>query len=191
MKSYKHTARLPQINQVIRNEAAHQLSLSCERWTEIQIDGEKIAWARKCTIIILIVKWQQNKRFPLCVFTQACGHVQLERLATNLLINRDRLISLSLIAGVTPTPHRSCLCTINICYTAACCFHSSAVIKYFIPSFGGQSYLAFQTMSAYHTVRIAMEFRASEMSGILLYNGQEGKKDFISLALVNGRVELR
>ncbi|XP_030277762.1 agrin isoform X6 [Sparus aurata] len=65
------------------------------------------------------------------------------------------------------------------------------VIKYFIPSFGGQSYLAFQTMSAYHTVRIAMEFRASEMTGILLYNGQEGKKDFISLALVNGRVELR
>uniref|UniRef100_A0A8C5HGP2 Agrin n=1 Tax=Gouania willdenowi TaxID=441366 RepID=A0A8C5HGP2_GOUWI len=65
------------------------------------------------------------------------------------------------------------------------------VIKYFIPSFGGQSYLAFQTMSAYHTVRIAMEFRASNMTGILLYNGQEGKKDFISLALVNGRVELR
>ncbi|XP_029994258.1 agrin isoform X3 [Sphaeramia orbicularis] len=65
------------------------------------------------------------------------------------------------------------------------------VIKYFIPSFGGQSYLAFQTMSAYHTVRIAMEFRASEMTGILLYNGQDGKKDFISLALVNGKVELR
>ncbi|XP_075882651.1 agrin [Nelusetta ayraudi] len=65
------------------------------------------------------------------------------------------------------------------------------VIKYFIPSFGGQSYLAFQTMSAYHTVRIAMEFRASETTGILLYNGQDSKKDFISLALVNGRVELR
>ncbi|KAM8829956.1 agrin isoform 2-T2 [Synchiropus picturatus] len=65
------------------------------------------------------------------------------------------------------------------------------VIKYFTPSFGGQSYLAFQTMSAYHTVRIAMEFRASEKNGILLYNGQEGKKDFISLALVNSRVELR
>uniref|UniRef100_A0A3Q3M346 Agrin n=1 Tax=Mastacembelus armatus TaxID=205130 RepID=A0A3Q3M346_9TELE len=65
------------------------------------------------------------------------------------------------------------------------------VIKYFIPSFGGQSYLAFPTMSAYHTVRIAMEFRASEMTGILLYNGQDGKKDFISLALVNGRVELK
>uniref|UniRef100_A0A8C2X311 Agrin n=1 Tax=Cyclopterus lumpus TaxID=8103 RepID=A0A8C2X311_CYCLU len=65
------------------------------------------------------------------------------------------------------------------------------LIRYFIPSFGGQSYLAFQTMSAYHTVRIAMEFRASEMSGLLLYNGQTGKKDFISLALVNGKVELR
>uniref|UniRef100_A0A3P8V635 Agrin n=1 Tax=Cynoglossus semilaevis TaxID=244447 RepID=A0A3P8V635_CYNSE len=65
------------------------------------------------------------------------------------------------------------------------------VIKYFIPSFGGQSYLAFPTMSAYHTVRIAMEFRVSESNGILLYNGQGGKKDFISLALVNGRVELK
>ncbi|KAM6929895.1 agrin isoform 2-T2 [Lycodopsis pacificus] len=65
------------------------------------------------------------------------------------------------------------------------------VIRYFIPSFGGQSYLAFPTMSAYHTVRIAMEFRASEMTGLLLYNGQTGKKDFISLALVNGKVELR
>ncbi|XP_060914530.1 agrin isoform X7 [Labrus mixtus] len=64
-------------------------------------------------------------------------------------------------------------------------------IHYFIPSFGGQSYLAFQTMTAYHTVRIAMEFRASEMTAILLYNGQEGKKDFISLALVNGKVELK
>lgn len=46
-------------------------------------------------------------------------------------------------------------------------------------------------MSAYHTVRIAMEFRVSESNGILLYNGQGGKKDFISLALVNGRVELK
>uniref|UniRef100_A0A8C2BHF8 Agrin n=1 Tax=Cyprinus carpio TaxID=7962 RepID=A0A8C2BHF8_CYPCA len=62
---------------------------------------------------------------------------------------------------------------------------------YFIPSFGGKSYLAFQTMRAYHTVRIAMEFRASEMTGILLYNDQKGKKDFLSLALVEGHVELR
>uniref|UniRef100_A0AAQ4NYE8 Agrin n=1 Tax=Gasterosteus aculeatus aculeatus TaxID=481459 RepID=A0AAQ4NYE8_GASAC len=65
------------------------------------------------------------------------------------------------------------------------------VIRYFIPSFGGQSYLAFPTMSAYHPVRIPMEFRASETPGVLLYNGQTGKKDFISLALVNGKVELR
>ncbi len=46
-------------------------------------------------------------------------------------------------------------------------------------------------MKAYHTVRIAMEFRASEMTGILLYNDQKGKKDFLSLALVEGHVELR
>ncbi|XP_031649944.1 agrin isoform X3 [Oncorhynchus kisutch] len=65
------------------------------------------------------------------------------------------------------------------------------LIKYFIPSFGGKSYLAFDTMKAYHTVRIAMEFRAAEMTGILLFNGQDGKKDFLSLTLVNGKVELK
>ncbi|KAJ8360757.1 hypothetical protein SKAU_G00172820 [Synaphobranchus kaupii] len=65
------------------------------------------------------------------------------------------------------------------------------VIKYFIPSFGGKSYLAFTTMKAYHTVRIAMEFRASDMTGLLLFNGQNGKKDFLSLALVSGHVQLR
>ncbi|XP_058265009.1 agrin isoform X4 [Hemibagrus wyckioides] len=65
------------------------------------------------------------------------------------------------------------------------------VIKYYIPSFSGKSYLAFPTMKAYHTVRIAMEFRASDTTGILLYNGQEGKKDFLSLALVEGKVTLR
>ncbi|XP_035243973.1 agrin-like isoform X3 [Anguilla anguilla] len=65
------------------------------------------------------------------------------------------------------------------------------VIKYFIPSFGGKSYLAFTTMKAYHTVRIAMEFRASETTGLLLFNGQNGKKDFLSLALVSGYVQLR
>ncbi|MEE6485074.1 hypothetical protein FKM82_014154 [Ascaphus truei] len=64
-------------------------------------------------------------------------------------------------------------------------------IKYFIPGFGGKSYLAFKIMKAYHTVRIAMEFRSSEQSGLLLYNGQVRGKDFISLAVVNGFVELR
>nr|XP_009940178.1 PREDICTED: agrin [Opisthocomus hoazin] len=64
-------------------------------------------------------------------------------------------------------------------------------IRYFIPSFGGKSYLAFKMMKAYHTVRIAMEFRTVELSGLLLYNGQNRGKDFISLALVGGFVELR
>ncbi|XP_072222987.1 agrin isoform X2 [Leuresthes tenuis] len=65
------------------------------------------------------------------------------------------------------------------------------VIKHFIPSFDGESYLTFPKMTAYHTVRIAMDFRASDMNGLLLFNGQLRKKDFISLALVNGSVELR
>ncbi|NXI04242.1 AGRIN protein, partial [Pachycephala philippinensis] len=64
-------------------------------------------------------------------------------------------------------------------------------IRYFIPSFGGKSYLAFKMMKAYHTVRISMEFRALEPNGLLLYNAQNHGKDFISLALVGGFVELR
>ncbi|XP_072888416.1 agrin isoform X6 [Hemitrygon akajei] len=64
-------------------------------------------------------------------------------------------------------------------------------IVYYLPEFGGKSYLAFKTMKAYYTVRINLEFRASELSGLLLYNGQKKGKDFISLALVKGYVELR
>ncbi|XP_036388152.1 agrin-like isoform X3 [Megalops cyprinoides] len=64
-------------------------------------------------------------------------------------------------------------------------------IKYFIPSFGGKSFLAFPTAKAYYMMRIAMEFRASEMTGLLLYNGHSSKKDFLSLALVSGYVQLR
>uniref|UniRef100_A0A8C5IPX4 Agrin n=1 Tax=Junco hyemalis TaxID=40217 RepID=A0A8C5IPX4_JUNHY len=60
-----------------------------------------------------------------------------------------------------------------------------------IPSFGGSSVLAFRTMRAYHTVRISMEFRALEPRGLLLYNAQRHGKDFISLALLGGFVELR
>uniref|UniRef100_A0A8C3UFV7 Agrin n=1 Tax=Catharus ustulatus TaxID=91951 RepID=A0A8C3UFV7_CATUS len=60
-----------------------------------------------------------------------------------------------------------------------------------IPSFGGESFLAFRTMRAYHTVRISLEFRALEPSGLLLYNAQKHGKDFISLALVGGFVQLR
>ncbi|XP_064586830.1 agrin isoform X4 [Zonotrichia leucophrys gambelii] len=60
-----------------------------------------------------------------------------------------------------------------------------------MPSFGGSSVLAFRTMRAYHTVRISMEFRALEPRGLLLYNAQRHGKDFISLALLGGFVELR
>lgn len=64
-------------------------------------------------------------------------------------------------------------------------------IVYYLPEFGGKSYLAFKTMKAYYTVRISLEFRTSDLNGLLLYNGQKKGKDFISLALVRGYVELR
>ncbi|KAM7099387.1 agrin isoform 1-T1 [Molossus nigricans] len=60
-----------------------------------------------------------------------------------------------------------------------------------VPSFGGQSFLAFPTLRAYHTLRLALEFRTLEPQGLLLYNGNAQGKDFLALALLGGRVQLR
>ncbi|KAM5248760.1 agrin [Ctenodactylus gundi] len=61
----------------------------------------------------------------------------------------------------------------------------------FVPSFGGHSFLAFPTLRAYHTLRLTLEFRALEPQGLLLYNGNAHGKDFLALALLGGRVQLR
>ncbi|XP_077007748.1 agrin [Tamandua tetradactyla] len=60
-----------------------------------------------------------------------------------------------------------------------------------VPSFGGHSFLAFPTLRAYHTLRLALEFRALEPQGLLLYNGNARGKDFLALLLLGGRVQLR
>ncbi|XP_037684690.1 agrin isoform X2 [Choloepus didactylus] len=60
-----------------------------------------------------------------------------------------------------------------------------------VPSFGGRSFLAFPTLRAYHTLRLALEFRALEPQGLLLYNGNARGKDFLALVLLGGRVQLR
>uniref|UniRef100_A0A8D2ABJ0 Agrin n=1 Tax=Sciurus vulgaris TaxID=55149 RepID=A0A8D2ABJ0_SCIVU len=60
-----------------------------------------------------------------------------------------------------------------------------------VPAFGGSSFLAFPTLRAYHTLRLALEFRALEPQGLLLYNGNARGKDFLALALLGGRVQLR
>lgn len=60
-----------------------------------------------------------------------------------------------------------------------------------VPAFRGHSFLAFPTLRAYHTLRLALEFRALEPQGLLLYNGNERGKDFLALALLGGRVQLR
>uniref|UniRef100_A0A674GJY3 Agrin n=1 Tax=Taeniopygia guttata TaxID=59729 RepID=A0A674GJY3_TAEGU len=52
----------------------------------------------------------------------------------------------------------------------------------FVPRFGGGSVLALRTLRAYHTLRVALEFRALEPAGLLLYNAQRHGKDFIALA---------
>ncbi|XP_047726297.1 agrin isoform X3 [Prionailurus viverrinus] len=60
-----------------------------------------------------------------------------------------------------------------------------------LPAFGGHSFLAFPTLRAYHTLRLALEFRTWEPQGLLLYNGNARGKDFLSLTLLGGRVQLR
>lgn len=60
-----------------------------------------------------------------------------------------------------------------------------------MPAFRGRSFLAFPTLRAYHTLRLALEFRALEPHGLLLYNGNVRGKDFLALALLGGHVQLR
>ncbi|XP_006886016.1 PREDICTED: LOW QUALITY PROTEIN: agrin [Elephantulus edwardii] len=60
-----------------------------------------------------------------------------------------------------------------------------------VPAFEGHSFLAFPTLRAYHTLRLALEFRALEPQGLLLYNGNARGKDFLALALLGGHVQLR
>lgn len=60
-----------------------------------------------------------------------------------------------------------------------------------VPAFGAHSFLAFPTLRAYHTLRLALEFRALEPQGLLLYNGNAQGKDFLALTLLGGRVQLR
>ncbi|XP_020018063.2 agrin isoform X3 [Castor canadensis] len=66
-----------------------------------------------------------------------------------------------------------------------------AVLHPSVPAFGGHSFLAFPTLRAYHTLRLALEFRALEPEGLLLYNGNARGKDFLALTLLGGRVQLR
>ncbi|XP_042637513.1 agrin [Orycteropus afer afer] len=65
------------------------------------------------------------------------------------------------------------------------------VLRPVVPAFGGHSFLVFPTLRAYHTLRLALEFRALEPQGLLLYNGNARGKDFLALTLLEGRVQLR
>ncbi|XP_010625959.1 agrin isoform X3 [Fukomys damarensis] len=65
------------------------------------------------------------------------------------------------------------------------------VLRPSVPAFWGHSFLAFPTLRAYHTLRLALEFRTLEPQGLLLYNGNNHGKDFLALTLRNRRVQLR
>ncbi|XP_077972422.1 agrin-like isoform X3 [Styela clava] len=60
-----------------------------------------------------------------------------------------------------------------------------------VPQFGGSSYMEFKKMSAYSAATIHMTFKSVDSEGLLLYNGQNTGRDFISLAIIGGYVEFR
>lgn len=63
-----------------------------------------------------------------------------------------------------------------------------------IPQFGGSSYAEFKELENTNiAVTMEIDFRTFDSEGVLLYSGQtqHPAKDFISLAINNGRVEFR
>ena len=72
-------------------------------------------------------------------------------------------------------------------------FLFDTVVTFLSPSLSEFSYLAFPKMRAFFRLDIIVEFQAEETDGLLLFNGQDNveNSDYISLAIVNGSVELR
>ncbi|KAJ8021428.1 Agrin [Holothuria leucospilota] len=66
-------------------------------------------------------------------------------------------------------------------------------VHFSTPSFSGDSYIAYERIKGFLSVTIMLEFQTDSSNGLLFYSGQEedGSGDFISLALVDNRVELR
>lgn len=60
-----------------------------------------------------------------------------------------------------------------------------------MPQFGGNSFLEYDTINAYSSVTIDMQFKSSDAEGLLLYNGQMSGRDFISHTIIDGYVEFR
>ncbi|RXG58159.1 Agrin, partial [Armadillidium vulgare] len=84
----------------------------------------------------------------------------------------------------------TCLCTTES--TGPLC-ENLVKPPYDTPSFSGSSYLEIKKIKAYNKVQMEMEFRSFTESGILMYSQQkeDGSGDFISLAIIDGFVELR
>ncbi|XP_042199559.1 agrin isoform X3 [Callorhinchus milii] len=168
-----------------------------------------LATARRPTTARLTTKRPATTRWPVAALQTQRPTTTTTLAAPTTKANSPKRLQVSGKDRVKPaTSRRSKPCDSQPClhggtceddgkdYTCSCpagkggavCERS---IVYYLPEFGGKSYLAFNTMKAYYTMRIGMEFRASDMDGILLYNGQKKGKDFISLSLVRGHVELR
>ncbi|XP_078464054.1 agrin-like isoform X1 [Lampetra planeri] len=108
-----------------------------------------------------------------------------------------------------PGPQESDDCTTNPClhwgqcrpekpsgYTCICPVGRGGAVceqevRYHHPAFGGESFLAFEPIEAFYTVRVSLLFRSMRPTGLLLYSGQAQVGDFFSIALVNGVVQLR
>ncbi|KAI8509772.1 hypothetical protein Bbelb_122000, partial [Branchiostoma belcheri] len=62
------------------------------------------------------------------------------------------------------------------------------------PRFQGESFLSFpQLVASNMRFRVSLEFKAESLDGLLMFSGKyrDGRGDFFSIALVNGRVQFR
>ncbi|XP_078614894.1 agrin-like isoform X21 [Branchiostoma floridae x Branchiostoma japonicum] len=64
-------------------------------------------------------------------------------------------------------------------------------VFFYQPAFGGDSYIAFKTIKVFLSGTIMLDFRYTGKDGLLVYNGQKSGKDFISLAIVNGKLQFQ
>ncbi|XP_047106358.1 agrin-like [Schistocerca piceifrons] len=91
------------------------------------------------------------------------------------------------------SPHSACsqgACACADGYTRAT---DALCIPEDIPAFDGNSYMRLKALEAYNKLSIEVEFKTYESNGIILYTQQEddGTGDYVSLAVVNGRVQFR
>ena len=68
----------------------------------------------------------------------------------------------------------------------------SGIDDWIVPQFSGTSFMKLSDVGdAHNAITVEMTFRSYDVEGLLLYSGQVGNGDFISLAVNHAKVEFR